>query len=217
MIRSGEVWRSLLSCRQACPRRGPPGSRAPAGGSPEPGSPHVLSILIIDDDDPRLRHAPPPISQQALRIPETSSSTYPCGMRARKTAVGYEEDVRCDSTPKSMKRTAASTCMPGQQSCLGLQRRWSSSAPPESANHPRDLSQGHCSLSPGSRGGCGMPVDLDWLADLCVQEGLTCVLGHAQSMKAIHGGRPSMIVSTPRRLPCCSGIFLARNSYCRAV
>jgi hypothetical protein len=27
------------------------------------------------------------------------------------------------------------------------------------------------------------------LADLCVQEGLTCVLGHAQSMKAIHGGK----------------------------
>jgi len=28
-----------------------------------------------------------------------------------------------------------------------------------------------------------------WLADLCVQEGLTFVLGHAQSMKAIHGGK----------------------------
>ena len=28
-----------------------------------------------------------------------------------------------------------------------------------------------------------------WPADLCVQEGLTCVLGHAQYMKAIHGGK----------------------------
>ena len=28
-----------------------------------------------------------------------------------------------------------------------------------------------------------------WLADLCVQEGLTFVLGHAQYMKAIHGGK----------------------------
>ena len=28
-----------------------------------------------------------------------------------------------------------------------------------------------------------------WRADLCVQEGLTCVLGHAQYMKAIHGGK----------------------------
>ena len=28
-----------------------------------------------------------------------------------------------------------------------------------------------------------------WLADLCVQEGLTFVLEHAQSMKAIHGGK----------------------------
>jgi transposase len=28
-----------------------------------------------------------------------------------------------------------------------------------------------------------------WLADLCVQEGMTFVLGHAQYMKAIHGGK----------------------------
>jgi transposase len=28
-----------------------------------------------------------------------------------------------------------------------------------------------------------------WLADLCVQEGLACVLGHAQYMQAIHGGK----------------------------
>ena len=28
-----------------------------------------------------------------------------------------------------------------------------------------------------------------WLADLCVQQGLTFVLGHAQYMKAIHGGK----------------------------
>jgi hypothetical protein len=27
-----------------------------------------------------------------------------------------------------------------------------------------------------------------WLADLCVQEGIPCVLGHALSMQAIHGG-----------------------------
>jgi Transposase len=28
-----------------------------------------------------------------------------------------------------------------------------------------------------------------WLADLCVQEGMTFVLGHAQYMKAIHSGK----------------------------
>ncbi|HEY7506735.1 MAG TPA: IS110 family transposase, partial [Nitrososphaera sp.] len=28
-----------------------------------------------------------------------------------------------------------------------------------------------------------------WLADLCAQEGLPFVLGHALSMKAIHGGK----------------------------
>jgi len=29
----------------------------------------------------------------------------------------------------------------------------------------------------------------DWLADLCADEGLPVVLGHALSMKAIHGGK----------------------------
>ena len=28
-----------------------------------------------------------------------------------------------------------------------------------------------------------------WLADLCAQEGISFVLGHALSMKAIHGGK----------------------------
>ena len=28
-----------------------------------------------------------------------------------------------------------------------------------------------------------------WLADLCAQEGIAFVLGHALSMKAIHGGK----------------------------
>jgi transposase len=29
----------------------------------------------------------------------------------------------------------------------------------------------------------------DWLADLCAEHGIPCVLGHALSMKAIHGGK----------------------------
>jgi hypothetical protein len=28
----------------------------------------------------------------------------------------------------------------------------------------------------------------DWLADRCTPEGIPCVLGHALSMKALHGG-----------------------------
>jgi hypothetical protein len=28
-----------------------------------------------------------------------------------------------------------------------------------------------------------------WLVDLCAREGITFVLGHAQSMQAIHGGK----------------------------
>jgi hypothetical protein len=29
----------------------------------------------------------------------------------------------------------------------------------------------------------------DWLADLCTQEGMALVLGHALSVKALHGGK----------------------------
>src|SRR2546422_5863547 len=29
----------------------------------------------------------------------------------------------------------------------------------------------------------------DWLADLCARAGMPCVLGHALSMQAIHGGK----------------------------
>ena len=33
------------------------------------------------------------------------------------------------------------------------------------------------------------PFTWDWLADLCADEAIPCVLGHALSMKAIHGGK----------------------------
>src|SRR5262245_27361898 len=41
-----------------------------------------------------------------------------------------------------------------------------------------------------------------WLADLCVQEGLTCVLGHASTCKRSTVAKPRMTVATPSRLPC---------------
>ena len=42
-----------------------------------------------------------------------------------------------------------------------------------------------------------------WLADLCADEGIPFVLGHALSMKAIHGGRPRTTRSIRTRLPPC--------------
>jgi hypothetical protein len=45
-----------------------------------------------------------------------------------------------------------------------------------------------------------------WLADLCVREGLTCVLGHAQSMKASHGGK-----AKPERLDAQTIAVLLRG------
>ena len=43
-----------------------------------------------------------------------------------------------------------------------------------------------------------------WLADLCAQEGLPFVLGHALYMKAIYGGKAKTTRSTPRKSLCCS-------------
>jgi Transposase len=43
------------------------------------------------------------------------------------------------------------------------------------------------------RDGLGVAVEClftwYWLADLCAHEGMACVLGHALSMQAIHGGQ----------------------------
>jgi hypothetical protein len=50
----------------------------------------------------------------ASGIKKAMPLAYPSGLLAAKTAVGDEEDVRCDSTPKCTKHTAASTCMPGR-------------------------------------------------------------------------------------------------------
>ena len=49
-----------------------------------------------------------------------------------------------------------------------------------------------------------------WLADLCAQEGMPFVLGHALSMKAIHGGKA-------KRDACllyeCAGVLCCRRSH----
>src|SRR5919204_1856517 len=43
-----------------------------------------------------------------------------------------------------------------------------------------------------------------WLADLCAQEGIAFVLGHALSMKAIHGGKAKNDTIDSQKLPSCS-------------
>ena len=50
-----------------------------------------------------------------------------------------------------------------------------------------------------------------WLADLCAQEGMAFVLGHALYMKAIHGGKAKTIGSIPKRLPACSAVACSRK------
>jgi hypothetical protein len=43
-----------------------------------------------------------------------------------------------------------------------------------------------------------------WVADLCHNEGIPFVLGHALYMKAIHGGKAKTTRSTPKRSPYSS-------------
>jgi hypothetical protein len=45
-----------------------------------------------------------------------------------------------------------------------------------------------------------------WLADLCAQEGIPFVLGHALYIKAIHGGKAKMTRSIRKRLRRCSAV-----------
>src|SRR4030095_15174761 len=41
---------------------------------------------------------------------------------------------------------------------------------------------------------------LDWLADLCADQGLPCVLGHALSMQALHGGKAKNDTSDSQKI-----------------
>jgi len=45
-----------------------------------------------------------------------------------------------------------------------------------------------------------------WIADVCAEQAVPFVLGHALYMKAIHGGKTRTTRSTHRRSPgCCAG------------
>ena len=48
--------------------------------------------------------------------------------------------------------------------------------------------------------GCESTFNWYWLADLCHGRNLRFLLGHALYLKAIHGGKPRVIESTPRRI-----------------
>jgi transposase len=55
----------------------------------------------------------------------------------------------------------------------------------------------------------------DWLADLCAQAGIPCVLGHALSMQAIHGGKATNDTSDAHKLAVLlrGGMLLQASVY----
>jgi hypothetical protein len=129
------------------------------------------------------------VMEQALIIIETSSLASPCGMLAPQTAMGEEEDVQCDSTPTYMRHTVASTCMPGRWTVCIVNRDGEILLHRNMPTTPEIFLNAIAPYRQDLVVAVECLLTWYWLADLCVQEGLACVLGHAQYMQAIHGGK----------------------------
>jgi transposase len=100
-----------------------------------------------------------------------------------------EEETSCDSTPHSTRSTVASTCTPGPWS-LGS---FNQDGEVVLHRHMRAAPEPFLQAIVPSREDIVVCVEGIftgyWLADLCTQEGMPFVLGHALYMKAIHGGK----------------------------
>jgi hypothetical protein len=118
-----------------------------------------------------------------------TSITSPCGMLATPTAVGDEEDVQCDAPPKYMRRTVASTCMPERWTVCIFKRDGAIRLHRNMPTAPEIFLKAIAPYRQALVVAVECMLTWSWLADLCVQAGLTCVLGPAQDMKAMHGGK----------------------------
>jgi len=105
------------------------------------------------------------------------------------TVMGDAEDDECDSTPARTTPTVASIYMPGSWSVCLVNRDGEILL----HRHMPTNSESFLKAIAPYRQDLVVAVECMftwyWLADLCAQEGLTFVLGHAQYMKAIHGGK----------------------------
>ena len=100
----------------------------------------------------------------------------------------HEEETSGDFTRNSTHFIVASTCTLARcpsASCIGRERSWCPAICPPAQNHFSRPSR------PTERTWSSVAClfTWDWLADFCAREGLPCVLGHALSMQAIHGGK----------------------------
>src|SRR5215831_19123842 len=112
---------------------------------------------------------------------EAPSSAYPGGMLVVGKSHQEEEETSCDATPNSTRRPVASSSMP---------------APCLSASCTRPVRS--CFTAPGKP--VRACVSRHWRADLCAPEQIPCVLGHALSMTAFHGGQATTDQSDAQKI-----------------
>jgi hypothetical protein len=148
---------------------------------------------------------------RALIIIETSSSTFPSGMLLTQAVMGEEEDGAGDATPKGTQPTVASLDMPGPWSvCLGNRAGELLPHRPLPAT-PESFLQARAPYRQAL--GVAVACLLTWYrrADLGAHAGLPCVLGHAQSRQALHGGNATPDRPPPTGVPCSGGAACGRR------
>ena len=91
--------------------------------------------------------------------------------------------------PMCMKPIVASTCMPGRWTVCILNRDGEIMLHRNMPTTPETFLKAMAPYRQDLVVAVECMYTWYWLADLCVQEGITFVLGHAQYMKAIHGGK----------------------------
>src|SRR5262245_22039397 len=137
----------------------------------------------------KFRRALQRVACNALILIEAPSSAYHRDLLAVGTQPQEEEETSCDFTPRRTSFMVVSTCTPAPWSLCILNQVG------------EILVHRHMPAAPEPFLKTIAPYREDvvvcveciftwyWLVDLCAQEGMPFVLGHALSMKAIHGGK----------------------------
>jgi transposase len=100
-----------------------------------------------------------------------------------------EEETSGASTPSHTSFIVASTCTPGPWSLCVLNQEGEILRHRHMQAGPAPFLKAIAPYRDDLVVGVECMFTWSWLADLCAQEGIPCVLGHALYMKAIHGGK----------------------------
>ena len=134
----------------------------------------------------------PPLAPRPLHAVDTYGGPLlgipPWYAGAGKTTSG-EEETSCDSTRNNTSFTVALTCTPGPWSVCVLKRDGEVLLHRNMKAAPEPFLKAMVPYRDDLVVCVECMFTWYWLADLCVQEGIPFVLGHALYMKTIHGGK----------------------------